>query len=793
MDQVERGRELYRAAVDSKAVTEMGPGQRLLNNAYMAYTDRIKAEVAKVEEGRAGRGRPALAVSYLRHLQADQVAYIAARTILDAAGNADGDTKTAMSISKGIEEQYRNDELAAAAPGLAYTMSKSASQWSTAFHKRAIMRMGAKIAGVSGLGFEPKDSVLLGTWLVRLFIEVTGLVEIVTLARGTKSCRNILNFTPETSDWMTKMHGHCELLKPRYLPMVHPPKAWTRPNDGGYLTQASRTCIVKGANRELQDELFGQDLSKVYAAVNAVQATPWRINAPVLHVIQQLSEEGSTLGGLAPVDPLPLPEQVETPAGVQHVDLPQEMRDAIQMRKHERRAIHELNASNIQRRISLATKINMAKDLVEEEAIYFPHNLDWRGRIYPTSQTLTPQGDDVSKALLQFSEAKPLGEEGVAWLFIHISNLFGVDKVSLEDRIAWTEQNMEKLLDSGMNPLDGDRFWAEADSPFNALAACFELVGYSIAGPDYQSRLPIAQDGTCSGLQHFSGMLKDEVGGKAVNLTPADSPSDIYLEVAAKVEELLLKNTDLKALAWRGNVSRKIVKQPCMTFAYSATITGMRGQILAQLNKIDTAEAIPGHDNWEMAVFLAPLVDQAIRMVVKRGAEGMTWLKAVIRPASKVNSLIWNTPDGFLVHQRYTKFQAKRISTWYNGEDIKVSIRLDSGKSDPVRHASGIAPNFVHALDATHLRMVVAALREEGIQNFAMIHDSFGTHACDVPLMNAIIRDKFIEMYDSSVLDTFAKQIQDQTPDENLADLPEVPQAGNLDLELVRQSDFFFS
>lgn len=62
------------------------------------------------------------------------------------------------------------------------------------------------------------------------------------------------------------------------------------------------------------------------------------------------------------------------------------------------------------------------------EKIYFPHNVDFRGRAYPIPPNLNHIGDDLSRGLLKFSERKKLGEKGFEWLKIHISNLYGFDK-----------------------------------------------------------------------------------------------------------------------------------------------------------------------------------------------------------------------------------------------------------------------------------------------------------------------------------------------------------------------------
>jgi DNA-directed RNA polymerase len=67
------------------------------------------------------------------------------------------------------------------------------------------------------------------------------------------------------------------------------------------------------------------------------------------------------------------------------------------------------------------------------------------------------------------------------------------------------------------------------------------------------SGLPVAQDGSCNGLQHFSALLRDEIGGKAVNLIPGDVPEDVYQRIADKVLSKLEERCAYSWFAPRGS------------------------------------------------------------------------------------------------------------------------------------------------------------------------------------------------------------------------------------------------
>ena len=71
-----------------------------------------------------------------------------------------------------------------------------------------------------------------------------------------------------------------------------------------------------------------------------------------------------------------------------------------------------------------------------------------------------------------------------------------------------------------------DRWWQKADSPWQLLAVCYDLQAALASGDpeSYYSKLPVHQDGSWNGLQHYAALARDEKGGRAVNLLPVDKP-----------------------------------------------------------------------------------------------------------------------------------------------------------------------------------------------------------------------------------------------------------------------------
>jgi len=204
---------------------------------------------------------------------------------------------------------------------------------------------------------------------------------------------------------------------------------------------------------------------------------------------------------------------------------------------------------NKQRAISYiieADTIEMMVDRLLDEPIYHTYNCDFRGRIYNTTVFLEEQASDQAKALLQYADGVPLGSSGLLWLMIYAANMYGNDKISLNDRVSFVEESMEEFVEYARDPM-GNRGWLEADKPWSFLMCCMELA--SIAnwcdnGFDYESfpsKVICYIDGSNNGIQHLVAMSRDHSVAPYVNLVATEGddsiPGDVYMYVAGKVWE----------------------------------------------------------------------------------------------------------------------------------------------------------------------------------------------------------------------------------------------------------------
>lgn len=801
------GVEKYRAAYQENLQNGSASGstsvKTVLDAAIEPLAKAIEDFRTEASSGRAGRRHSA--VKAIEGLDAVAVAYIALKLVLDGIVRDRELTVLANRVGGFIETEQRMHSYAEKNPqGVRNAMKLLESRTGHADHRRRVLTQICNQGWDQWTAWTTRDKVIVGIKLIELIATATGLIEVETTRMGRKTVA-LVSMTDRFKTWLDQLNLQSEIMFPEYLPCVVPPKDWDGLTGGGYHTDAFAypLRLVKTRSKKHMRLLRDADLSMVFKAVNAIQRTPWAVNKRVLEVAEHLMKVGSGVAGL-PSDVLPLPTKPVD------IDTNEEARRAW---RRLAAITYETNTSLKSRRVQAHKTLGVAKEFSEYDAIYFPYQLDFRGRIYAVASGLNPQGTDLSKALLQFSSGDPIvTPEQHRWFLVHGANCFGVDKVSLAERVDWVWQNEDQIERCARAPLD-DLWWTQADSPFCFLAWCFEFAQYNTRDENFRSHLAIAMDGSCNGLQHYSAMLQDPIAGAAVNLIPSDKPQDIYGVVAERVVETLhriaMQEHDLSAqmhgltddqkreIRWANlwgafGIDRKITKRPVMVLPYGGTLNSCQKYVADAV--LERGNLPFSEDEKSQAInWLASRVWEAIGETVVSARLAMGWLRQVAGSVVKEGKpLHWTTPSGFPVFQFYPKMKQFQMDTLLFGARFQPSIAQEvADEIDPRRQVNGVAPNFVHSLDASALVLTVCAAVDKGITKFAMIHDSYGTTAFHTPVLASTLREEFVIMYDSyDALEQFAQTV---IPEGIRDGVDHPPFVGGLNLQDVLRSDYFFA
>jgi len=750
---------------------------------------RISTEIEKIKQnyisGKVNK-HPSDAIAKLFDLPSDVIGFLALKGCVNHLSTPVKLVKVSLEVGSFIEDEARFRHFKTENPALFGVVSRDLSKRTTNYRKqKRVLVHSANKTGLEWNNWNTNVRLRLGQLLCEIICDQTKLFEIRKHTGLVQNKRQAywLEATKESLKWIDKKNSICELLSPVKLPCVIPPRKWSSIYVGGYYTYTGLN-LIKSEDQAYLKQMEHMDLSKVFHATNVVQETGWRINKTVFKVMDALFTSQASVKVIPEFNEKSMVDQYpKTGTKEEQVDW-----------KRRATMMYTDNVRMKTKRIQFSQLMWMSRKFKDEKVMYFPHTLDFRGRMYANTAFLNPQGEDSARGLLEFSKGKPLGNSGIAWVQVHLANCYGYDKVSLEDRVEWAEHHKKAILSIAKNPLS-EVWWMDADKPWQFLRACLEYANCEKYGKEYISHLPITVDGSCNGLQHFSAMLRDERGGKAVNLTDSDQPEDIYEIVRKVVKERISKDDSPLSSVWNcdKNLDRAIVKRPVMTTPYGATLYGMRDQIheemKKQLDKGKTFKGIAeGDDLWVHCKYLAGFIYEAIGEVVISSRKGMKWLQDCASTLNKADMPIyWTLPTGFMVKQKYLKSTVSQVKTVINGKMSSLfAAHGQNSKINKHRQINGIAPNFVHSLDACHLMLTVMGANDEyGIDSFSVVHDSFGTHATDVEQLGVILREKFVELYSEDVLRKFK--------DEQKINLTEPYGYGILCLDEVRNAEFFFS
>jgi hypothetical protein len=231
------------------------------------------------------------------------------------------------------------------------------------------------------------------------------------------------------------------------------------------------------------------------------------------------------------------------------------------------------------------TVLEWCRRIIEHNGNVFWHSwmCDFRGRMVPRCQLLSPQKGDLSRSLLRFKHWKPLGEKGRFWFHVHVHNLMeGVEMLSdpdsegnrvcrwkkgpaeknqkFERRDEWVMENLDLLREMGREPerylvelgLEKRRYSKRTD--FQRLASLIELDRiwsvFDHSGKDWgsvKSGQPVYLDASCNGYQHVSSLLRDKKLASLTNVIDSKKgPLDLYAEVAKEAKKIERKEGEIE-------------------------------------------------------------------------------------------------------------------------------------------------------------------------------------------------------------------------------------------------------
>ena len=324
--------------------------------------------------------------------------------------------------------------------------------------------------------------------------------------------------------------------------------------------------------------------------------------------------------------------------------------------------------------------------------------LDFRGRMYAKDPFFSYQSSDLARGHLLFAEKKLMTDKGYKHLLMHTANSFNqsykvdeltnldwlsidyktdlitddipsiaVDKLSIADRISWSEQNLDLFLEIAEDPIATKDIWMGAEKPWVFLSLCFEIVGYLFSDGAYYSQMPIAIDGASNGTQHLAAMSKDEVAGRMVGLVPLDKPVDFYIEVAKGILNINI-GTDLgKLLAGipMKYIRKGISKRGTMTRAYDAGVKCIANIIYTDCytEGMTVKYGITKNNAFELAKNLVDTYNNLCSgpVAVK------DYLQALVKhQLKKDDSITWTTPTGFPVISEKWLWNKQKVKVVYS-------------------------------------------------------------------------------------------------------------------------------
>tara|TARA_S200002703_G_scaffold4693_2_gene5829 strand:- start:22596 stop:24941 length:2346 start_codon:yes stop_codon:yes gene_type:complete len=644
-----------------------------------------------------------------------------------------------------------------------------AGKWGIRSHIRNAIFERSKSVGLPAWNIDHRDH--FSEWCLNVLRHHTGMVTI----HGEGS-RKEVSPTPELKDWIAAHIEKEQYFRPVFMPRVDPPKDWTGMRDGGFTSSHWQPAIVRHRN-DCGDIGFDDVGETATGAVNKLQSVKWRINQPMMEMLEWAFKSDMEIGKL----PRSTLHDMSKVSNDQFYAMTKPQRDE---HVRSRKRLHQANDRIASKRYAALSSIGQCR-LVKDQTIYFPMTMDYRGRMYmrPTS----PQGVDYMRCLFEFQEGKKLDNMGIEWLAVHGANLWG-ERGCKWTRVDWIRRHEEQIVRCAENPYDM-KWWHEAKKPWCFLAFCNDWKGVVEKGTDHISHLPVQMDGSCNGAQILSLLLGDTTLASQCNVLPSkdQEPQDIYaaaledtLDLLCEHEDVLLRDSWFKVGLDRDAIKGVVMNIPNGQSEYAA--------VESLVEYYDKYVDAGGNDFFgvgrrKACTQLAALIYQACDKIMGNVnlLRGRLELLVEVLHGESSDPIKWKSPSGFTVSQKFIDETGHYIETLYNGERHRLASYYDCNDINVEKAKRAIMPNLIHSHDAAIAHKVVM---QAGLDSIATIHDCYMTHASDARHLNETILQV---VHDTYVGKDWLQDLGNQVG----FPLPDIEGRG--DLSGVLDSEYMFS
>lgn len=172
----------------------------------------LQAWLNATREGLASRG--ASVFYFLDGLDPEAVAYVTANSCLSRLHEEPRVVSCATHIAMRLEETTNLDLIAKDHLKLADKIAKRTAQIRDGKNRMVFVRKGADLADVKVVQWDDDVRVRVGTLLIEMFAQHTGLVAVETEQRGRATKSMHIRPTESCRKWLEEAHARCELLSP---------------------------------------------------------------------------------------------------------------------------------------------------------------------------------------------------------------------------------------------------------------------------------------------------------------------------------------------------------------------------------------------------------------------------------------------------------------------------------------------------------------------------------------------------------------------------------------------------